>query len=313
VGGLAGRLRAAWPAHGRKSCREGGGRDHGAYLRPCAGHAALVPADGCVSCQDQGRARRRAAPDGRGDAPGMARTKPWHRTAAEQDAAMASVARLHADVEAQRAAARRAIRARRASIDPPDEELILPLPTVLEAPSNHLTGRRRKTTLVLVVILATIATIAMGSGGALWKRERILIQFISSENKVYTRPCPAHSPPPSRFSLSHTHNTHNTHTPLLPPRASHTVQQPRHGWEKDPMMVGIRYPDGLVVGLAPATLEFWVWAPDPLMVGIRSPDGLVVGSCTSHPGGLGSIPKREEPGKTGRHPVLKYRFPHGSH
>ncbi len=25
------------------------------------------------------------------------------------------------------------------------------------------------------------------------------------------------------------------------------------------------------------------------------------------------IPKREEPGKTGRHPVLKYRVPHGSH
>jgi hypothetical protein len=39
--------------------------------------------------------------------------------------------------------------------------------------------------------------------------------------------------------------------------------------------------------------------PDPLMVGIRSPIGLVVGSCTSHPGVLGSIPKREEPGKTG--------------
>jgi hypothetical protein len=35
------------------------------------------------------------------------------------------------------------------------------------------------------------------------------------------------------------------------------------------------------------------------MVGIRSPDGLVVGSCTRHPGVLGSIPKREEPGKTG--------------
>jgi hypothetical protein len=32
---------------------------------------------------------------------------------------------------------------------------------------------------------------------------------------------------------------------------------------------------------------------------IRSPNGLVVGSCTSHPGVLGSIPKREEPGKTG--------------
>ncbi len=35
-------------------------------------------------------------------------------------------------------------------------------------------------------------------------------------------------------------------------------------------------------------------------------------ACTSHPGVLGSIPKREEPGKTGRHPVLKYRVPHGS-
>jgi hypothetical protein len=52
------------------------------------------------------------------------------------------------------------------------------------------------------------------------------------------------------------------------------------------------------------------WAPDSLMVGIRLPDGLVVGSCNSHPGVLGS--KREEPGKTGRHPVLKYRVPHGS-
>ncbi len=41
------------------------------------------------------------------------------------------------------------------------------------------------------------------------------------------------------------------------------------------------------------------WAPDPLMVGIRSPDGLVVWSYTSHPRVLGSIPKREEPGKTG--------------
>jgi hypothetical protein len=35
------------------------------------------------------------------------------------------------------------------------------------------------------------------------------------------------------------------------------------------------------------------------MVGIRSPIRLVVGSCTSHLGVLGSIPKREEPGKTG--------------
>jgi len=38
---------------------------------------------------------------------------------------------------------------------------------------------------------------------------------------------------------------------------------------------------------------------DPPMVGIRSPIGLVVGSCTSHSRVLGSIPKREEPGKTG--------------
>ena len=41
-------------------------------------------------------------------------------------AASLAVARVHADVEAQRAAARRVIRARRASIDPPDEEVILP-------------------------------------------------------------------------------------------------------------------------------------------------------------------------------------------
>ena len=32
-------------------------------------------------------------------------------------------------------------------------------------------------------------------------------------------------------------------------------------------------------------------------------------ACASHPGVSGSIPKREEPWKTGRHPVLKYRVP----
>jgi hypothetical protein len=32
---------------------------------------------------------------------------------------------------------------------------------------------------------------------------------------------------------------------------------------------------------------------------LQIPDGLVARSCTSHPGVLGSIPKREEPGKTG--------------
>ena len=86
------------------------------------------------------------------------------------------------------------------------------------------------------------------------------------------------------------------------------------------------------LGLAPVTLEFWVRFPNGLvvgsgktgrklcsstgfltgltpMVGIRSPIGLVVGSCTSHPGVLGSIPKREipkreEPGKTGA-PCIK--------
>ena len=66
--------------------------------------------------------------------------------------------------DAQCAAARRAKRISWASIDPPDDELIQPVPTVHEAPSDHLTGRRRKTTLVLVVILATMA---MGSRGAL--------------------------------------------------------------------------------------------------------------------------------------------------
>jgi hypothetical protein len=48
---------------------------------------------------------------------------------------------------------------------------------------------------------------------------------------------------------------------------------------------------------------------------IRSPIGLVVGSCTSHPGVLGSIPKREEPGKTGA-PCVKVpgssRVPHAN-
>ncbi len=59
--------------------------------------------------------------------------------------------------------------------------------------------------------------------------------------------------------------------------------------------------------------------PTPPWVGSRSPDGWDQiprwaggWACTSHPGVLGSIPKREEPGKTGRHPVLKYRVPHGS-
>jgi hypothetical protein len=57
----------------------------------------------------------------------------------------------------------------------------------------------------------------------------------------------------------------------------------------------------------------------PPWVGSRSPDvwdqiprWAGGWACTSHPGVLDSIPKREEPGKTGRHPVLKYRVPDGS-
>jgi hypothetical protein len=58
---------------------------------------------------------------------------------------------------------------------------------------------------------------------------------------------------------------------------------PRPGWAPDPLMVGIRSPDGLVVGLAPATLEFWV-----------------------------RFPNERNQGKQA-HPVLKYRVPQGSH
>jgi hypothetical protein len=101
-----------------------------------------------------------------------------------------------------------------------------------------------------------------------------------------------------------------------PPWSFGTGPSPALGGLKIVFQMPRWIPDGLVVGLAPPTLEFWVrfsneknthqprpgWAPDPLMAG----------SCTSHLGVLGSIPKREEPGKTGRHPVLKYRVPHGS-
>ena len=72
----------------------------------------------------------------------------------------------------------------------------------------------------------------------------------------------------------------------------------------------IEYANSFVIGTAVINTHTHTapgWAPDPLMVGIRSPDGLVVGSCTSQPGVLGLIPKREEPGKTGIHRVLKYR------
>jgi hypothetical protein len=128
-------------------------------------------------------------------------------------------------------------------------------------------------------------------------------------------------------------------TPLVSSRVLKKIRERKEIWRghpvPKPLMVGIRSPDGLVVGPCTSPLEFFGFdsqtrgtrenrAPPcvkvpgssrvpPLMVGIRSPDGLVVGPCTSHPGVLGSIPKREEPVKTGRHPVLQYRVPHGSH
>jgi hypothetical protein len=93
--------------------------------------------------------------------------------------------------------------------------------------------------------------------------------------------CPPISPPPPCKHLC-TRSCSNKHTP--PPISPPTP-----------------HVNSFVLG--PAELNTHTprpgWAPDPLMVGIRSPDGLVVVSCTSHPGVLGSIPKREEPGKTG--------------
>jgi hypothetical protein len=104
----------------------------------------------------------------------MARTKALDRTVEQQaawEAQQAADAREAAQ-EAAEAAARRTRRGLRASRDEVDEEFILPVPnTELEEPGNHLTGRRRKTTLVLVVLLATLA---IGSRGALWRRERLL-------------------------------------------------------------------------------------------------------------------------------------------
>jgi hypothetical protein len=101
----------------------------------------------------------------------QALAKTRNRTAAQQAAWEAEEA---ADAPAWEAAARRARRGCRASSDPlaSDEELILPLPsTGLEVTCNHLTGRCCKTTLVLVVLLATVA---IGSRDALWRRERLL-------------------------------------------------------------------------------------------------------------------------------------------
>jgi hypothetical protein len=147
-----------------------------------------------------------------------------------------------------------------------------------------------------------------------------------------------HSSSPSARSLS------RSPSPPLPSFALQTPSPPRSlvvvappwvgsrspdGWDQIPRwMVGIRSPDGLVVGSCTSHLAVLGSIPKreepaPPWVGSRSPDGwdqipdgLVVGLAPATLEfwvTLGSIPKREEPGKTGRHPVLKYRVPHGSH
>ena len=88
---------------------------------------------------------------------------------------------------------------------------------------------------------------------------------------------------PPRAQLCNRSCSNKTHTPV--PVPTHTYPALTPPW------VGSRSPDG--------------WDQIPRWAGGWA--------CTSHPGVLGSIPKREEPGKTGRHPVLKYRVPHGSH
>jgi hypothetical protein len=59
-------------------------------------------------------------------------------------------------------------------------------------------------------------------------------------------------------------NKHTTHNNSLPSytHTPHANKRPALGGLKIPLMVGIRSPDGLVVGVAPATLEFWVRFPN---------------------------------------------------
>ena len=65
-------------------------------------------------------------------------------------------------------------------------------------------------------------------------------------------------PPSSRAvpSFGMTYSLHHVDAPLS--ILDKKNYEPRPGWAQDPLMVGIRSPDGLVVGRAPATLEFWV-------------------------------------------------------
>jgi hypothetical protein len=96
--------------------------------------------------------------------------------------------------------------------------------------------------------------------------------------------------------------TENRAPPCVKVPGSSRVPRSPDGWDQIPRWAG-----GWYLHQSPWSLPSPGWAPDPLMVGIRSPDGLVVAwACTSNPGVLGLIPKREEPGKTGRHPVLNF-------
>ena len=73
------------------------------------------------------------------------------------------------------------------------------------------------------------------------------------------------------------------HHPVLKHRVPHG-SQPRPGWAPDLLMVGIRSPDGLVVGLAPATLEFWVRFPNERNQGNRAPPCVKVPGSSRVPG-----------------------------
>jgi hypothetical protein len=63
-----------------------------------------------------------------------------------------------------------------------------------------------------------------------------------------------------------------------------------------------RFP-GLLLSLGGLQIPRWLGS-DPLLAWWLA--------CTSHPGVLGSIPKRNERNRKQAHPVLKYRVPHGS-
>ena len=74
-----------------------------------------------------------------------------------------------------------------------------------------------------------------------------------------------------------------------------TSPHPRPGWAPDPLMVGIRSPDGLMVGLAPATLEFWVRFPNERN---QAPPCVKVPGSSLVPQARGILPVAEEQSRT---------------